>query len=112
MKKKGFVPCILFLAFLSCLSSPHPAAQDAELEAESRDAFDKQSSQITVKANVAKAAVFLNDIFQGVTNLTLTGLREGTYKLRVEKDGFVAENHVIQVESGESLTFFVELRQE
>ena len=112
MKKKIFIIWLAFLFLSSCLSAQLQAEDEKEFEPEERTALDDNRTKITIKTNIPKSSVFINEIFQGVTNLTVSDLQEGTYAIRVEKAGFKTERKVILVEKGESRTFFVELEKD
>jgi len=112
MQRKIPILCLALLALSSCLTSQTQSKETTELDAEESIALDEERTQITVKTDIPKSSVFLNDIFQGVTNITLNDLREGTYVLRVEKSGFKTEQHTILIEKGEAKTFFLALEKE
>ena len=70
------------------------------------------ATQIAVRANVRKAAVFLNGNFEGVSPVTLRNLMRGQYHLRVEKTGYEAQDYLITVDSGCAQTYYIDLKKQ
>lgn len=68
-------------------------------------------SSIYVRTNVSNAKVFLNGIYQGTSNITISDLRDGFYNLKVEKEGYKTERFKIQVKDGVKQDYYVELKQ-
>ncbi len=82
-----------------------------ELSSDRRIQIDENNTKITIKCNVPDAEVFINGQFEGNTTLTLNGLPEGRYNLRIEKRGYEPRRYRIQVRRGQEETFYIELRK-
>ncbi|MGI5173537.1 PEGA domain-containing protein [Treponema sp. OMZ 840] len=71
---------------------------------------DSLLSALDIRANVSAAQVYVNNTYRGNTPLKLTDILPGSYKLRIEKDGFYRQEFECTLESGTEYTIRAELK--
>ncbi len=72
---------------------------------------DEKGAVIRIECDVSNASVYLNGIYYGHTNLTISDLRPGRYKLKVTKDHYEDTNCIVEVRKGYQLTYKIKLRE-
>ena len=83
-------------------------AEDA-VEPEKIYEIQNYKSAVEIAANMPDVNVFLNDTFQGRTNLTIYDLTPGYYVLRLEKSGYEPREVTIYVKPHYGQRYFFEI---
>ena len=71
---------------------------------------DKQAVVI-IKTNVVNASVYINGKYCGSSDLTITDLSEGYYRLRIEKNGYETAYVRIRAVKGYTYSYYVSLEK-
>jgi hypothetical protein len=66
--------------------------------------LSKSKSVVNFSSNPSNARVYINSSYRGTTPLQLS-LDEGTYTVRIDKDGFMSKTEEISVQSGQSYNY-------
>lgn len=80
-----------------------------EISPEKQEELGNSSTEVIVRTNISGASVFLNNIYQGRTPLTIRDLTPGGYELMIEKKGYPSQYFYIDVKRGHQLTYYIEL---
>lgn len=72
---------------------------------------DSKDSSITIKCNVSGAEIYINNRYQGRSDLVINSLTPGYYNLEVRKSGYESKYYRIQVVRGYSYTYEVNLEK-
>ena len=70
-----------------------------------------KKNSVTIKTNTRNAKVFLNGIYKGVTPISIDNLEPGTYRLRLEKTGFLPVERFISVSKGTTFSYYYEMTE-
>ena len=103
---------ILLLCALACsCAGTEPAAAPSIplLSSEERELLPARETKVTFRASAKNCRLFLNGEYQGNTSLTLTALPPGLYHLRVEKQGYLPADYMIEASEGIYQRYYVEL---
>lgn len=73
--------------------------------------IDSAFGEWTVKTSVPKAALYVNGEYHGLTPLKASGLVPGRYFIQVKKKGFKDVDILIQVKSGVSDFYYLEMEE-
>ena len=103
MKKKLLITAVIFFAagFLF--------AQET-IEPEKKFEIENHNTVLEIAANLPDVNVFLNETFQGRTNLTIYDLTPGFYQLRLEKQGSEPQEHTVFVKAHYGQRYFIQMR--
>jgi len=74
-------------------------------------AAQARTGSLTVETSVAKAEIYLNSVYRGLSPMTITSLEQGLWQLTVLKDGYRTENRTVSVTGGEEPLVRLELRR-
>ncbi|MCQ2576635.1 MAG: PEGA domain-containing protein [Treponema sp.] len=72
---------------------------------------DDGKAVVIIRSNASDASVYLNGSLYGKTDLTITSLAPGYYKLKIEKDGYEPRYVQIQARRDYTLTYTVNLER-
>jgi len=123
MKKTFILLLLSFLCFTVSAEEPsmnisrreeisvNDSAYSHTAKPEKSSSLPSRNTKVYIRTNVSGAKVFLNGIYQGTSNITISDLREGLYNLKIEKDGYRTEHLKIQVSAGKQNDYYVELKQ-
>ena len=108
MPKKLLISILVFGLFVFCANGQiYP-----ELKTVSKKTLEnKDKTSFTIKCNIDNSEVYINGRYQGRTDLTLTNFTSGTYKMEVRKKGYQTAYYSIDVRSGYSLTYEINLEK-
>lgn len=103
MKKKLLITAVIFFAagFLFAQES---------IEPEKIYEIENHNTVLEIAANLPDVNVFLNETFQGRTNLTIYDLTPGFYQLRLEKQGCEPQEHTVFVKAHYGQRYFIQMR--
>lgn len=103
MKKKLLITAVIFFVagFLF--------AQET-IEPEKIYEIENHNTVLEIAANLPDVNVFLNETFQGRTNLTIYDLTPGFYQLRLEKQGSEPQEHTVFVKAHYGQRYFIQMR--
>ena len=103
MKKKLLITAVIFFAagFLFA---------QATIEPEKIYEIENHNTVLEIAANLPDVNVFLNETFQGRTNLTIYDLTPGFYQLRLEKQGSEPQEHTVFVKAHYGQRYFIQMR--
>lgn len=103
MKKKLLITAVIFFAagFLF--------AQET-IEPEKIYEIENHNTELEIAANLPDVNVFLNETFQGRTNLTIYDLTPGFYQLRLEKQGCEPQKLTVFVKAHYGQRYFIQMR--
>ena len=73
--------------------------------------IENHSTVLEIAANVPDVNVFLNETYQGRTNLTIYDLTPGFYILRLEKKDCESQEHTIFVKAHYGQRYFFEIKK-
>lgn len=103
MKKKLLITAVIFFAagFLFAQES---------IEPEKIYEIENHNTVLEIAANLPDVNVFLNETFQGRTNLTIYDLTPGFYQLRLEKQGCECQELTVFVKAHYGQRYFIQMR--
>lgn len=84
---------------------------DSEIQKPEQTKETREKSSVEIKTNVRSAKVFLNGVYKGLTPIRIENLEIGTYRLRVEKQGFVPLEKFISVSKDMTHSYYYELKE-
>jgi len=95
-------------------SVTNQTAQDespkTSLRVDTKKAADgSKISTLTVKTDIPKTEVYLDDIYQGLTPLVLSDVKPGIRQLALKKDGYYSGIYRIEIRAGEIKDLYAEL---
>lgn len=96
--------------FLILLTSGKVFAQEM-LSPEKKYEITNHKTAVEIAANIPDANVFLNDTYQGRTNLTVYDLTPGVYLLRLEKQGYEIQEFMVEVKNHYGQCYFVNMKR-
>ena len=71
----------------------------------------QKKNTVIIKTNARNAKVFLNGIYKGTTPISISNLEPGTYRLRLEKAGFLTAERYISVSKNTTYNYFYEMTE-
>lgn len=78
----------------------------------SKKELDKKNETVLkIESNVYNAEVYLNNVYQGRSNLTIKNLMPGQYKLELRKTNYETDVFFIEVFAGFEVTYSVSMRE-
>lgn len=102
MRKILFSLLFIFSVFSLCAE---------ELSPSSVKEINTVTANLEIKTNVRSAEVYINGSYEGRTNLLVTDLRPGFYKVEVRKNGFTSESFEIELRSKYCHTYKIDLKE-
>ena len=73
--------------------------------------LEDRSCELYISTNVSDAEVYINGFYEGRSNLTVTGLRPGRYRIHVKKNGYEDRRFEIDLRSGYRQSYSIELQK-
>ena len=70
-----------------------------------------KKNTVNIKTNARNAKVFLNGIYKGTTPISIANLEPGTYRLRLEKTGFLPVERYISVSKDTTFNYYYEMTE-
>ncbi len=71
----------------------------------------QKKNTVIIKTNARNAKVFLNGIYKGTTPISISNLEPGTYRLRLEKTGFLPAERYISVSKNTTFNYYYEMTE-
>ena len=84
---------------------------DRDITASRIQEIKSELSKIYIQTDVSGVKIYLNGVYQGVSNLTISDHKEGYYSLKLVKDGYRTERLRIRVKGGRTQNFYVEMHK-
>lgn len=72
-------------------------------------AIEKNKSLVVFETTVNKAAIYVNNVFYGFSNLEVSGLTPGFYSVKIAKEGYKEVSFNIIVRNGYKIKFAIEM---
>jgi len=72
---------------------------------------EKGKTSLTIKSNASDAAVYINGIYRGRTNLTVTNLTPGLYYVQLRKAGYETAIRLVYVRDGVTVSYYIEMQK-
>lgn len=109
MKEKRFF--ILFITFVLFGWSLCAQTYQTLSPSATKTLSNERNTSITIKCSISNCEVYINNSYQGRTDLEITSLSEGTYNLEVRKDGYEPGLYKVKVKRGYGYTYSIKLRK-
>ncbi|MFP4364071.1 MAG: PEGA domain-containing protein [Spirochaetia bacterium] len=77
----------------------------------SEDAEESENQSITIDTEPEGASIFLNNVYYGISPLTISDLSQGNYLLRISKQGYHTKQFFLNFDGESSMQIYVELTQ-
>ena len=74
------------------------------------DGDNAENASLVVETNIARAEVYIDSIYQGLTPLTITGIAPGLRRVEIVKDGYYRTARTVRITRGKKTTLYSELR--
>lgn len=71
----------------------------------------ESKTSVIIRANVPKADVFVNGVYQGETDLEISNLRQGVYIVEVKKPGYTSERFSVTAKGNYALNYYIRLKK-
>ncbi|MCQ2578662.1 MAG: PEGA domain-containing protein [Treponema sp.] len=72
---------------------------------------EKGETVLTIKSNASNAAVYINGIFRGRTNLTISNLTPGLYYVQLRKAGYETAIRLVYVRKGVNVSYYIDMEK-
>ena len=73
------------------------------------DGDNAENASLVVETNIARAEVYIDSIYQGLTPLTITGIAPGLRRVEIVKDGYYRTARTVRITRGKKTTLYSEL---
>jgi|WetSurMetagenome_2_1015567.scaffolds.fasta_scaffold58887_2 hypothetical protein len=105
----GMLSTLVVFPFLCFPEESISDEQRFSLNPEKTKELTEKETEISIRANIYNASVYLNGEYQGVTPLTISGLMPGCYDLLITGKGYEKRHYAIFVKKGESLSYYASI---
>lgn len=101
----GLFPLIIGLA----LTSGGMAFSQAVESVTDVDDENAESASLVVETNIARAEVYVDSVYQGLTPLEITGIAPGPRRVEIVKTGYYRTARTVRITRGKKTTLYTEL---
>jgi hypothetical protein len=73
------------------------------------DGENAETASLVVETNIARAEVYIDSVYQGLTPLTITGIAPGLRRVEIAKNGYYRIARTVRITRGKKTTLYSEL---
>ena len=92
-------------------SSPEPRSEASRREPSSEMKEEQSLGSLEIRTNVIGASFFLDGTDVGAAPVTIKGVKPGSHKIRISKDGYAPWEKYIQTERGIHTLIYADIRE-